>query len=45
MEEVVSYLTELKVHVNVGSVERTGAVGKLMSIYVRDPDQRDIELV
>lgn len=44
MEEVISYLTDLRVHVEAGPVERTGTTGKLLSIYIRDPDQNLIEI-
>ena len=44
IEEVVDYLNVLKVHIEEGPVERTGAVGKLMSVYIRDPDQNLIEI-
>jgi catechol 2,3-dioxygenase-like lactoylglutathione lyase family enzyme len=40
-------LTELAVHsvpVEAGPVERTGAQGRLLSVYVRDPDGNLIEL-
>jgi catechol 2,3-dioxygenase-like lactoylglutathione lyase family enzyme len=44
LEDVVAYLTEQKVHIEEGPVERDGAIGKLRSIYLRDPDRNLIEI-
>jgi catechol 2,3-dioxygenase-like lactoylglutathione lyase family enzyme len=44
IEEVVDYLTALRVHVEEGPVERTGAVGKIRSVYIRDPDHNLVEI-
>ena len=44
LEEVIEYLNQLRVHIEEGPVERTGAVGKLRSIYIRDPDHNLVEI-
>lgn len=44
LEEVTEYLAALKIHVELGPVERTSGVGKLRSVYIRDPDRNLIEI-
>jgi catechol 2,3-dioxygenase-like lactoylglutathione lyase family enzyme len=44
IESLMSRLAGVDVKVEDGPVSRTGAVGPLMSIYVRDPDQNLVEL-
>ena len=44
MDEVIEYLAALRVHIEEGPVERTGAVGKLRSVYIRDPDHNLVEI-
>lgn len=42
--EILSHLTEQNVQVLEGPIERTGARGNIISVYIRDPDLNLIEL-
>ncbi|MDH6622611.1 catechol 2,3-dioxygenase-like lactoylglutathione lyase family enzyme [Streptomyces sp. LBL] len=44
VDRVVKELSELGVAVEEGPVERTGATGPIISVYLRDPDNNLIEL-
>lgn len=44
LEDVRAELDEHGVAVEEGPVERTGAVGTLLSVYVRDPDGNLVEI-
>lgn len=44
IDEIVAELRAAGVGVVEGPVERTGATGPIMSVYVRDPDDNLIEL-
>ena len=44
LKEVLKRLSLHQVHVLEGPVERTGAKGKILSIYFRDPDQNLLEI-
>ncbi len=44
LDEVMEYLAQLRVHIEEGPVDRTGAVGKLRSVYIRDPDHNLVEI-
>ena len=44
LDEVIRHLNQQEVRVEEGPVERDGAMGKMRSIYVRDPDKNLVEI-
>ncbi len=44
LEQVIATLNEQKVHIEEGPVDRMGAIGKLRSIYLRDPDRNLVQI-
>jgi len=44
MAEVIEHLRRCGVAIEVGPVEREGAAGALVSVYIRDPDGNLIEI-
>ena len=44
LNEVITHLQAQQIEIIEGPVQRTGAMGKILSIYFRDPDQNLIEI-
>lgn len=44
IHEVLLYLNAKGIHIEEGPVKRTGALGEIESVYIRDPDDNLIEI-
>lgn len=44
LDEVIKELQAANVEIEIGPVDRTGAIGQIRSVYLRDPDQNLIEI-
>lgn len=44
LEVVIAHLAEAGVPIELGPVDRTGAIGPIRSVYIRDPDLNLIEI-
>lgn len=44
LEAAIAHLAALGIAIEAGPVERTGATGRIRSVYLRDPDRNLLEL-
>lgn len=44
MKEVIAHLHSLQISIVEGPVQRTGTLGSILSVYIRDPDGNLIEI-